>query len=154
MASRSRRSQAQAVVEEEEEQEGVRRLKFNQALVGKPGKPVGLTDLLARLKALCDELRDIEQEEAHTESLTRSAKELASPSLIQHKDAGVRAWTACCIVEMFRLFAPNAPYTASQLKVHPTGHAEATVIDLSLGHLHIDRPQDPPPPREPLTSLQ
>lgn len=122
MATRSRRSAAQEVVEEEEEQEGVRRLKFNQTLVNKPGKQIGLTELLARLKTLCDELREIEQEEADTESLTRSAKELASPGLIQHKDAGVRAWTACCIVEMFRLFAPNAPYTASQLKVSaPTG---------------------------------
>ena len=153
MASRSRRSQAQAAVEEEEEQEGVRRLKFNQALVGRPGKPVGLTELLARLKALCDELRDIEQEEADTESLTRSAKELASPNLIQHKDAGVRAWTACCIVEMFRLFAPNAPYTASQLKVHNAGHVLEIVADLSLGHFYIDRAQDSPPPREPLTPL-
>ena len=118
MASRSRRSAAQEVVEEEEDQEGVKKLRFNQALVGKPGKQIGLTELLSRLKTLCDELRDIEQEEADTESLTRPARELASHSLIQHKDAGVRAWTACCIVEMFRLFAPNAPYTASQLKVH------------------------------------
>ncbi|KAL5414370.1 hypothetical protein PMIN03_003258 [Paraphaeosphaeria minitans] len=126
MASRSRRSAAQEVVEEEEKEEeeeqeqeeleGVKKLKFNKTLVGKPGKQLGVTELLARLKALCDELRDIDQEEVDTESLTRSAKELASPSLIHHKDAGVRAWTACCIVEMFRLFAPNAPYTASQLK--------------------------------------
>lgn len=104
---------------EEEEAEGVKKLRFNQTLVGKPGKQLGVTELLARLKALCDELRDMDQDEADTESLTRSAKELASPSLIHHKDAGVRAWTACCIVEMFRLFAPNAPYTASQLKVRP-----------------------------------
>ncbi|KAL1605135.1 Sister chromatid cohesion protein pds5 [Paraconiothyrium brasiliense] len=116
MASRSRRSAAQEVVEEEEEQEGVKKLKFNQTLVGKPGKQIGVTELLSRLKTLCDELRDIDQEEADTESLTRSAKELANPSLIHHKDAGVRAWAACCMVEMFRLFAPNAPYTASQLK--------------------------------------
>jgi len=129
MASRSRRSAAQEVVEEEEEQEGVKKLKFTQALVGKPGKQIGVTELLARLKTLCDELRDIDQEEADTESLTRSAKELASPSLIHHKDAGVRAWAACCVVEMFRLFAPNAPYTASQLKVRLAALAEDSTTD-------------------------
>lgn len=128
MATRSRRSAAQEVAEEEQEQdeelEGVRKLKFHQTLVGRPGKQLGVTELLARLKALCDELRDIDQEEADTESLTPSAKELASPSLIHHKDAGVRAWTACCVVEMFRLFAPNAPYTASQLKVRLPASAD------------------------------
>lgn len=123
MAARSRRSAAQQPVEpvepieEDDEQEGVRKLNFSQTLVSKPGKQIGLTELLARLKALSDELRSMEQEEADTESLSRSAKELANPNLVQHKDAGVRAWTACCIVDMFRLFAPNAPYTASQLKV-------------------------------------
>jgi sister-chromatid-cohesion protein PDS5 len=127
MASRSRRSAAaqEAVEQEEEEIEGVKKLRFNQTLVGKPGKQVGVTELLARLKALCDELRDIDQEEADTESLTRSAKELATPGLIHHKDAGVRAWAACCLVEMFRLFAPNAPYTASQLKVRRPATAPA-----------------------------
>ena len=116
MAARSRRSAATAVVEEEEEQEGVKKLRFKQTLVSKPGKQIGVTELLARLKTLCDELRDITQEEADTESLAPTARELAHASLIQHKDAGVRAWTACCIVDMFRLFAPNAPYTAPQLK--------------------------------------
>ncbi|KAJ4298314.1 Sister chromatid cohesion protein pds5 [Kalmusia sp. IMI 367209] len=122
MAARSRRSAAHQAVEpvepvdEDDEPEGARKLTFSQTLVSKPGRQIGLTELLSRLKTLCDELRDMEQEETDTESLTRSAKELASPALVQHKDAGVRAWTACCIVEMFRLFAPNAPYTASQLK--------------------------------------
>jgi sister-chromatid-cohesion protein PDS5 len=124
MATRSRRSAATAPVEEEEEeememelQEGMQRLKFKQSLISRPGKQIGMTELLTRLKALCDELREIPQEEADTESLTTAAKELAHQSLIQHKDPGVRAWTACSLVEMFRLFAPNAPYSGSQLKV-------------------------------------
>jgi sister-chromatid-cohesion protein PDS5 len=128
MATRSRRSAATAVVEEEEEQEGVQSLRFKQPLVSKPGKSIGVTELLSRLKTLCDELRDIAQEEADTESLTPSAKELAHHSLIQHKDAGVRAWTACCLVEMFRLFAPNAPYSGSQLKVHWTAPGNYTLL--------------------------
>lgn len=118
MATRSRRSAATEVVEEEEEEQGsVMKLRFKQPLVGRPGKQIGVGDLLGRLKALCEELRDMDQEEADRESLEPVAKELAHQSLIQHKDAGVRAWTACCIVDMFRLCAPDAPYTAVQLKV-------------------------------------
>lgn len=116
MATRSRRSAAAAEVEEEEDHDGVKRLRFKQPLSSRPGKQIGVSELLTRLKALCDELRDMGQDEPDTESLTPAAKELAHHSLIQHKDAGVRAWTACCIVEMFRLFAPNAPYSGSQLK--------------------------------------
>ncbi|KAF2795594.1 sister chromatid cohesion and DNA repair protein [Melanomma pulvis-pyrius CBS 109.77] len=115
--ARGRRSAAtEVVVEEEEEQDVPSTLKFNQPLVGRPGKQVSVGDLLTRLKALCEELRGLEQDEADRESLEPVAKELAHQSLIQHKDAGVRAWTACCVVDMFRLCAPDAPYTAQQLK--------------------------------------
>lgn len=156
MATRSRRSAASAAVEEEEEQEGVKKLKFKQSLVSRPGKQIGLSELLSRLKTLCDELRDISQEEADTESLTPAAKELAHHSLIQHKDAGVRAWTACCLVDMFRLFAPNAPYPGSQLKVWTQ---EGTTVvhcraNSQLGNIYPDRRQDPPSSSRPLTPLQ
>ncbi|KAF2277781.1 uncharacterized protein EI97DRAFT_465908 [Westerdykella ornata] len=115
MAPRSRRSAAAEVVEQEEE-DSLKRLKFKQPLIGKPGKPISVGELLTRLKALCEELRGLEQEEADRESLEPVAKDLAHQSLLHHKDAGVRAWTACCIVDMFRLCAPDAPYTAAQLK--------------------------------------
>jgi sister-chromatid-cohesion protein PDS5 len=42
---------------------------------------------------------------------------LVNPSLLQHKDVGVRAWTCCCLVDMLKLFAPDAPYPAKNLKV-------------------------------------
>jgi sister-chromatid-cohesion protein PDS5 len=131
MAPRSRRSAAavaEAVVEEEEaeqEQEGaqggqdagVKKLAFKQPLVGRPGKQISVSDLLTRLKTLLDELRTIDQEEAHRDSLMPVAQELAHQSLLQHKDNGVRAWAVCCIVDMLKLFAPDAPYPASKLKV-------------------------------------
>ena len=129
MAPRSRRSAAAAteVVQEEQEeleqeeqvQDGLKKLKFKQTLVGRPGKQIGVSDLLTRLKALLDELRTIDQEEAHRESLMPVAESLAHQSLLQHKDNGVRAWTVCCIVDMLKLFAPDAPYPASKLKVRP-----------------------------------
>lgn len=136
MAPRSRRSVAAAVEvveeepeveqneeeeeeedEEEEEQNGLKILKFKQPLVGRPGKQISVGDLLVRMEALLNELRTIDQEEAHRDSLMPVAQELAHQSLLQHKDAGVRAWTCCCLVDMLRLFAPDAPYPASKLKV-------------------------------------
>ncbi|KAF2875276.1 sister chromatid cohesion and DNA repair protein [Massariosphaeria phaeospora] len=116
MAPRSRRTAATEVVEEEEEQDGLQRLHFDKPLLGRPGKQIGVGELLTRLKTLCEELRDMEQDEADRDSIVPVAKELAHQSLVQHKDAGVRAWTACCLVDMFRLCAPDAPYTGSQLK--------------------------------------
>jgi len=85
-----------------------------------------VSDLLTRLKALLDELRTIDQEEAHRESLMPIAESLAHQSLLQHKDNGVRAWTVCCIVDMLKLFAPDAPYPASKLRVGLTLHSTWT----------------------------
>ncbi len=59
----------------------------------------------------------MEQENTDASSLNKVAKEVASHPLLTHKDKGVRAQTACCVVEILRLCAPNAPFTESQLKV-------------------------------------
>jgi sister-chromatid-cohesion protein PDS5 len=96
--------------------DGPKPLRFKQTLVGRPGKQISVGELLTRLKALLDELRTIDQDEAHRDSLMPVAQELAHQSLLQHKDAGVRSWAACCIVDMLKLFAPDAPYPASKLK--------------------------------------
>lgn len=110
----------QEAEEEVEEQNGLGGLKFKQTLVGRPGKQISVGDLLARMETLLNELRTIDQEEAHRESLMPVAQELSHQSLLQHKDAGVRAWTCCCLVDILKLFAPDAPYPASKLKVCST----------------------------------
>lgn len=118
MAPRNRRSAAEPVEEEEEElQDALPRLKFKDALSWRAGRPIQLADLLRRLKELATELQELDQDEVDRKSLTDTAKELAFHNLLVHKDGGVKAWTACCLVEMFRLCAPDAPYTATQLKV-------------------------------------
>lgn len=92
-------------------------LRFKDTLSWRAGKPIAVAELLKRLEKLSKELRELEQEDANRDSLYPVAKELVSHNLTAHKDRGVRAWTACCIVDMFRLCAPNAPYTGTQLKV-------------------------------------
>ena len=92
-------------------------LQFKEDLSWRAGKSIAIADLLRRLQALHKEMRDMEQEEIDRDSFTKVAKDLASPNLLAHKDKGVKAWTACCLVDLLRLCAPDAPYTGQQLKV-------------------------------------
>lgn len=92
-------------------------LTFNEPLSWKAGKAISIGTLVDRLKALTAELQELEQEDVDRDSLATAAKELAAPNLLQHKDEGVRAHVACCLADMLRLHAPDAPYTAQQLKV-------------------------------------
>ena len=92
-------------------------LQFDEPLSWRAGKAIPIADLLRRLQTLFKELQSMEQEEDERDSFTKIAKELASPNLLAHKDKGVKAWVGCCLVEVLRLCAPDAPYTGHQLKV-------------------------------------
>ncbi|KAF1987939.1 hypothetical protein K402DRAFT_453143 [Aulographum hederae CBS 113979] len=121
MPGTRRRAQAPVEVEEEEgdmQEDGEEelQLQFNEPLTWRAGKPIPVAELLRRLQALAEELKSLDQEDVERESLIHVAKELATTNLLSHKDRGVRAWTACCVVDMFKLCAPDAPYTAAQLK--------------------------------------
>ena len=92
-------------------------LQFDEPLSWRAGKPIAIADLLRRLQKLSNQMKEMEQEENDRDSFTSVAKELASHNLLAHKDKGVKAWTACCLVDILRLCAPDAPYTGQQLKV-------------------------------------
>ena len=111
------RRSAAAVDEEPEQQGDLVSLQFNEPLTWRPGKPIPTDQLIKRLTSLLKELEQLEQETTDASSLNKTAKEVASHPLLTHKDKGVRAYTACCVVEILRLCAPNAPFTESQLKV-------------------------------------
>lgn len=101
-----------------EPDEGLRSLAFNQPLSWRVGRAaIPIADLLDRLQTLAQELRKLEQEEVDKDSLRKVSQELASGHLLAHKDKGVRAWATHCIVDVLRLCAPDAPFTANQLKV-------------------------------------
>lgn len=108
---------ATQLVMADEEDVSIVALQFNEPLTWRVGKAIPIADLSRRLQVLFKELRDMEQGEIERDSFTKVAKELISPNLLAHKDKGVKAWTACCLVEILRLFAPDAPYTGQQLKV-------------------------------------
>ncbi|GAA5824892.1 hypothetical protein JCM11251_005384 [Rhodosporidiobolus azoricus] len=91
---------------------GKQRLEFSQPL---RGASLSNHELTKRLKALHHELRDLDQDTVDTASLDGVAKDLIHPGLLLHKDKGVKAFVGCCLVDVLRLYAPDAPYTPKEL---------------------------------------
>ena len=94
-------------------QPSTRKLKFHDKLLAKNSS----TDaLLKKMKALHTELAEMEQENADTDSLNSVRKELVNTSILLHRDRGVKAYAACCLADLLRLYAPDAPYTQQELR--------------------------------------
>ena len=94
-------------------------LNFNQSISWSGAKSIPVAQLLTRLENLSEQLRNTAQidDEESKESIRPVARDLVSPNLLQHKDKGVRISTIACIVDIFRIFAPDAPYKPVELKV-------------------------------------
>ncbi len=90
------------------------RLSFQGKLYAK-----GITTdkLLRELNGVKRELALMEQETVNLTTLQRIGPQLVQPTLMLHKDKGVRAAVACCLADLLRLFAPDAPFTSHELKV-------------------------------------
>lgn len=132
---RNRVEEAPATAESEPEREesngGAVRLQFSHELTWRPGRPIVTGVLLERLDKLFKELVDMDQEEADKDSLIGVAEALGHRNLIAHKDAGVKAKTACCLVEILRICAPNAPFTEEQLKASLYGALRDCMSNMS-----------------------
>lgn len=96
-------------------------LQFNEELSWRPAKPISTGVLLGRLERLSRELAELDQGSTNLESLKDVASKLGHRNLLQHKDRGVKAYTACCLVDILRLYVPDAPLTDDQLKVSING---------------------------------
>lgn len=59
----------------------------------------------------------MDQDLVDTKSLSSVKKDLMTPTIMLHKDKGVKAHAACCMADLLRLYAPDAPYTGAELKV-------------------------------------
>ena len=92
---------------------GKKRLAFHEKL---SGKAVTTDALLKKLNTLHQQLASLEQEHVDVNSLSTVRTELIHTSLLLHKDRGVKAYTACCLADILRLYAPEAPYTQHELR--------------------------------------
>ncbi|XP_059168056.1 sister chromatid cohesion protein PDS5 homolog A-B-like isoform X2 [Physella acuta] len=76
---------------------------------------VGKDELIRRLKVLARAFQDMGQDD--NDSYAPLALHLATDTYLEHSNKDVRLLTACCIADVFRIFAPEAPYKESdQLK--------------------------------------
>ncbi len=94
-------------------QSSPKKLRFRDKLIGK-----GLTTdaLQKKLKQLHQELAEMDQEHVDVPSLNAIRKDLISTSILLHKDRGVKAYAACCLADLLRLYAPDAPYNQNELR--------------------------------------
>jgi sister-chromatid-cohesion protein PDS5 len=94
-------------------------LKFSLPLVPRANKPITTAELIKRLTSLSNQLVDAHQDNAAIKGqLERTiAPQLVDKNLLQHKDKGVKSYVAVCVVEALRICAPDAPFSAVQLKV-------------------------------------
>ncbi|EDO19365.1 hypothetical protein Kpol_1002p10 [Vanderwaltozyma polyspora DSM 70294] len=91
------------------------KLRFKKPILSSSENPISLDELLSRLSNLHEELSTSDQEQTDLDSLSGYCADLVNRKLLRHKDSGVRAFTACCLSDILRLYAPDAPYTDTQL---------------------------------------
>ncbi|KAI9137158.1 armadillo-type protein [Paraphysoderma sedebokerense] len=93
---------------------GPQRFSFKEKLLSKDKNTT--PELIKRLKKVHQELSHLEQDNTDTSSLDKITRELVSHSLITHRDKGVKALTACCLADLLRLYAPDAPFSDNETK--------------------------------------
>lgn len=77
------------------------------------------------VKTFMDMDQDSEEEK---ELYLNLALHLASDFFLKHPDKDVRLLVACCLADIFRIYAPEAPYTSpDKLKV-PSPPSEAPAV--------------------------
>ena len=72
-------------------------------------------DLMKRLNLVHQGLSQLEQEVADRQLVGTVAEQLVSGSILKHSDKDVRLLAACCIVDVMRIFAPDAPFRNEQI---------------------------------------
>lgn len=84
-------------------------------------------DLIKNLTAVHEQLSTMSQEPSerpvHLQSIV---SQLASKRLLKHSDREIRLLTACCLVDILRIYAPEAPFNEQEL---------AAVFDVMINQL-------------------
>ncbi|CUM53820.1 uncharacterized protein AC631_00245 [Debaryomyces fabryi] len=90
-------------------------LKFKKPIISTVNEPIPTKELLNRLQILTDELSAVHQDQVDIESFSSIKKELANKKLLKHANVGVQAYVCCGISDILRIYAPDAPFTATEL---------------------------------------
>lgn len=86
---------------------------FEHNFLGRVGRK---GDLIIRLNALHKGLNDLSQDPNDLpKELKDIAAQLVSTKMLGHSDKDVRLLSACCIVDILRVFAPEAPFCDEEM---------------------------------------
>ncbi|KAL7414966.1 armadillo-type protein [Mrakia frigida] len=91
------------------------KLKFKEKLIVK-GAGASTDVLLKKLKTLHEELSELDPDATDLTSLSSVRTELIHRSILFHKDPGVKAFAACCIADILKFYAPDAPYDSRGIR--------------------------------------
>lgn len=93
----------------------MQKLEFDKQIVSSAHESIALSEQLERLGQLHEELSGLQQGNTDLNSIEQYKDDLVSKKLLRHKDFGVRALVACCISDIMRIYAPDAPFTEAEL---------------------------------------
>uniref|UniRef100_A0A669BHL1 PDS5 cohesin associated factor B n=1 Tax=Oreochromis niloticus TaxID=8128 RepID=A0A669BHL1_ORENI len=92
--------------------------RFNGKVTYPPGvkeisDKISKEEMVRRLKMVVKTFMDMDQDsEEEKELYLNLALHLASDFFLKHPDKDVRLLVACCLADIFRIYAPEAPYTS------------------------------------------
>lgn len=92
-------------------------LLFNKPLISSPNNSISTKELLSRLQTLSDELSSVDQNNVDVKSFLKLAADLVNKKLLKHPNSAIQAYVCCCLSDILRLYAPDAPFTASELSL-------------------------------------
>ncbi|ALC42216.1 pds5 [Drosophila busckii] len=97
---------------------------------------LGTDELIRRLKTLADELQKMDQDDNLYQQYVPLALHLLDDFFMQHPSRDVQLLIACCIADVLRVYAPEAPYKEQdQIK---------TIFKFFIKQLHgLKDPRDP-----------
>lgn len=71
---------------------------------------IGTDELIRRLKVITTHLQMMSQDDASFHAYVPLALHLADDFFLQHNSRDVQLLIACCIADVLRVYAPDAPY--------------------------------------------
>jgi sister-chromatid-cohesion protein PDS5 len=93
----------------------MKKLLFQDKIVSTATNPITTKELQTRLIVLQKELSSLEQNEVDLVSLEEVKDNLINKKLLKNPNKGIQINVACCLADILRLYAPNAPYSISNL---------------------------------------
>ena len=90
-------------------------LRFKKPIISTVNEPIPTKELLSRLQILTDELSAVHQDQVDIETFGSIKKDLVNKKLLKHANVGVQAYVCCGISDILRIYAPDAPFTGSEL---------------------------------------